>query len=202
MVDEQLRHKGFFTDGIFTFLKSNKDKKERTSITSTKASSPGKSKARATPPRPSAAPSRNVNRTEEEGFPDITLDEADMDADLVNVAKRKHLRINRGQILDEDIKLYCRDLTTGKTSNGILLDISPGGLLMVSKGEHAVDDDLLVSCHIGLNFRMKEQVRIRMVKGRKYGVEFIKPSKNTTTFLTQLYGAVGLGRPRTRNKDL
>ncbi|MBU1419550.1 MAG: PilZ domain-containing protein [Proteobacteria bacterium] len=152
--------------------------------------------------RPSATAPTNIGSEMDEDFPDITLEEADIDKDLINVAKRKHMRINRGQILDEDIKLYCRDLATGNSNNGLVLDISPGGLLMVSKGEYSVGDELLVSCRIGLNFRMKEQIKIRMVKGRKYGAEFINPSENTTIFLTQLYGAVGLGKPRTRNKHI
>lgn len=188
--------------GFFTFLKSKKDKKESVTGKRNKVSSLDGTKPRTFSPQSSATELRHKKRTEEEDFPDISLDEADMDSDLINIEKRKHLRLNRGQILDEDVKLFCRDLTTGKTSNGMLLDISPGGLLMVSKADHAIGDDLLISCHIGLHFRMKEQVRIRMIKGRKFGVEFMNPSEKTTTFLTQLYGAVGLGRPRTRNKDL
>ncbi len=180
---------------FFTFLKS-KTLQKNVDSHPVKA----KSKPRPSDSRRSATTSLTLDRSQDEDFPDITLEEADMDQDLVNVVKRKHMRINRGQILDEDIKLYCRNLKTGKSSNGIILDISPGGLLMVTKEKYVSGDDLLVSCHIGPNFRMKEQVKIRMVKGRKCGAEFISPSKTTTTFLTQLYGAVGLGRPRTRNK--
>lgn len=182
---------------FFTFLKSKEDT-QKTSVVEKYVPPPEKSGPSAGSPRLSTITDAIVGGFKDEELMDLTLDEADIDDGLVDVEKRKHMRLNRGHILDEDIKLYCRSITTGKGSNGLVLDISPGGLLMVSKGEHVVGEELIANCRIGLNFRMKERIKIRMVKGRKYGAEFMNPSEETMTFLTELYGAVALGRPRTR----
>ncbi len=122
---------------------------------------------------------------------ELTMEEGDLDSDVVDVNKRKHVRINRGSILDDEIKAYCRNSRSGQNCTALIIDISPGGMLLLSDTPFEIGDQLLISCKIGANFKMKENaVTVRLVKGRKYGVEFRALSENSKNFLTQLYGAV------------
>jgi anti-sigma B factor antagonist len=110
-----------------------------------------------------------------------------------NDERRKHRRINHQQILDEKLIAYATNTNTGKNSTAIILNISPGGILMVSTSHHSIGDELLIRSIIGKNFKLKELAVIRSSSDGKYGLEFIKPSKETITFLNQLTGAVMLG---------
>ncbi len=126
----------------------------------------------------------------------ILLEVEDDDDKVLEVAsdeRRRHRRIGHRQILDEDLVAYCTNTTTGKNSTGVILNISPGGILMVStSARHAVGDDLLVSSVIGRNFKLKELTRIKSSDNGKYGLEFIRPSPETKNFLNQLTGSVSL----------
>lgn len=186
----------------FTFFKSKKVKEERITTHRNVIIPPGRvtSTSRTSTPRTSAIVSNSVNRGQDNDRPDLILEDTERDQNLTKGERRKHTRINCDLILDEEIKIYCRDPKTEKGSKGIVLDISPGGLAMVTKKKYVFGDELLIKCRIGTHFRMKEEIKVKMVKGSKCGAEFINPSEKTTTFLTQLYGAIALGRPRTRNK--
>lgn len=104
--------------------------------------------------------------------------------------RRRHRRIGHRQILDEDLVAYCTNTSTGKNSTAVILNISPGGILMVSTSHHNIGDELLIRSIIGKNFKLKELTVIRSCRDGEYGLEFTKPSKETSVFLNQLTGAV------------
>ncbi len=106
--------------------------------------------------------------------------------------RRRHRRISNKQILSEDIIVYCTNSTTGKRSTGIILDISPSGLLLVSPSRLGVGEEFIITGRIGRNFKFRERAVIRNCRDGKYGFEFIKPSRETTSFLNQLTGSVML----------
>lgn len=117
------------------------------------------------------------------------------DGEIEEVAsdeRRKHKRIGHRQILDEDLVAYCSNTSSGKNSTAVILNISPGGILMVSTSHHSIGDELLIRSIIGKSFKLKELAIIRSCNEGKYGLEFLKPSQKTITFLNQLTGAVSL----------
>ena len=108
--------------------------------------------------------------------------------------RRRHQRIDHKQIVDEDIIVYCTNTQTGKRSTAIVLNISPGGLLLVTPTKYTVGDECIVQGSVGRNFKFKELVKVRQVYQGKYGLEFMKASPETTQFLNQLTGAVIMGK--------
>ncbi len=106
--------------------------------------------------------------------------------------RRRHRRISNKQILSEDIIVYCTNNRTGKRSTGIILDISPSGILLVSPSKFGVGEEFIITGRIGRNFKFRERAVIRNCRDGKYGFEFIKPSRETTSFLNQLTGSVML----------
>ncbi len=108
--------------------------------------------------------------------------------------RRKYKRVLGTQILDEDIIAFCTNIATGKKAKAKILNISPGGLLLLlSSSTYKVDDELVVEGTVGVNFKFKEQAIVRQAFVGKYGMEFTNPSTETTQFLHQLTGAVKLG---------
>ncbi len=108
--------------------------------------------------------------------------------------RRKYKRVSGTQILDEDIIAFCTNIATGKSAKAKILNISPGGLLLLlSSSTFKVDDELVVEGSVGVNFKFKERAIVRQAFVGKYGMEFMKPSTETTQFLQQLTGAVKLG---------
>ncbi len=108
--------------------------------------------------------------------------------------RRKYKRVPGTQILDEDIIAFCTNIATGKSARAKILNISPGGLLLLLSSESfKVDDELVVEGSVGVNFKFKERAVVRQAFVGKYGMEFMKPSVETTQFLHQLTGAVKLG---------
>lgn len=106
--------------------------------------------------------------------------------------RRKHPRINCYQILDEDLMVYCSNVRTGKESTAVVLNISPGGLYIISTDFHETGDTFIIQGHIGKTFKLKEQAVIRFCSNGRYGLEFLNPSEKTVLFLNQLIGSVGL----------
>lgn len=110
----------------------------------------------------------------------------------VNVGeRRKYKRITGAQILDDDIVTYCTNISTGTYTKAKLLNISPGGLLLLlTSSKFQVGDDVIVEGSVGPNFKFRETAIVRQALVGKYGMEFVKPSAETITFLQQLTGAV------------
>lgn len=108
--------------------------------------------------------------------------------------RRQFRRIDHKVILNEDIILSCTNQSTGKCSAAVVLDISPGGVLMVSSSKCETGDELLLEGRIGLNFRFSERAEVRNCRDGRYGIEFINPSEKTKSFLQQLTGAVLMGK--------
>ena len=108
--------------------------------------------------------------------------------------RRKHQRLDKKQILNEDIIVRGRNLMTGKSLTAVILNISPGGLLLVSPAKLTVGHEFILEGRIGRNFKFREQAVIRNNRDRKYGLEFIRPSEKTTAFLHQLTGSVMLSK--------
>ena len=108
--------------------------------------------------------------------------------------RRKHPRIECSRILHEDLMVHCSNVRTGRESTAIVLNISPGGLLMISTASHEMGDTFIIQGNIGKRFKLKEQAVIRFSHDGRYGLEFLNPSEKTVLFLNQLIGSVGLQR--------
>ncbi len=135
---------------------------------------------------------------EEELAEPLMMDDAPIE-DATDDERRQHRRVNHEKILNEDIVVYWTNVSTGKNSTGVIVDISPGGILMVSPSRHAIDDQLILQGTIGTTFKFKEHAVIRSCRDGKYGLEFIKPSPDTTSFLTQLIGSVRMDKGNITN---
>jgi len=120
----------------------------------------------------------------------LKMESGDEIQEIASGEKRRHQRISHKQIVNEDIIVYCTDTRTGRRSTAIVLDISPGGLLLVSPTKFDVGDECIVKGSVGKNFKFNELVQVRQVFEGKYGLEFMKASPETTRFLHQLTGAV------------
>ena len=189
---------------FFTFFKRRKqnDTKQEAPLLKPQiavpTAAPTLSRPSAPPSAPRPQPSRQKvdiqDRHNRLNALDMTLDEADLDPEMVDVNKRQHQRINRGHILDSDIEAHCYNSRTGRRSIALLMDISPGGMLLLSDTPFQLGDEMLISCEIGNTFKMTEKaVPVRITKGRKYGMEFQSLSDESRKFITQLYGAVVMG---------
>lgn len=133
------------------------------------------------------------------GFAEDSLAKLQMEAgdeiqEVPSGERRRHQRISHKQIIDEDIIVYCTNIKTGKRATAIVLNISPGGLLLVSPTKFVIGDECIVQGTVGKNFKFKEQVVVRQVFQGKYGLEFMKATPETTQFLNQLTGAVIMGK--------
>ncbi len=149
-------------------------------------------KKRVTSPAPSPASPKS------KGFDEALLSSLSMEGggpvrETGSKERRKYRRIDHKHILNEDIIFNCTNQVTGKRSTTIVLDISAGGVLMVSHASCTIGDELILEGSIGINFKFRERAVIRNCRQGKYGIEFIKPSEKTTSFLQQLTGAVMMG---------
>ena len=109
---------------------------------------------------------------------------------------RKHKRVPYHRILNEEIVGQFYNTDTMKSGTARVVDLSSGGLKLAIDLSVDVGALLIISCRVGMNFRMKEKVQVRNRHGNHYGVEFINPKQETVRFLTQLIGAVRLSRER------
>jgi hemerythrin len=125
----------------------------------------------------------------------------DFDLELLERRKserRKHKRIGRKDVVDEEIRVRWHNVTRKTNGQATIVNISTGGLMLMASSEsHGIDDLLIVTCAIGSNFKMKENVRVRRAIGKIYGVEFVSLSLKAMNFITGLYGAIHMsGKPR------
>lgn len=122
----------------------------------------------------------------------LKMEDGETVHEIDNGERRKHRRITNKQILSEEIIVYCTNRSTGKRSTAIVLDISPSGVLVVSSSKLSFSDEFIMEGRIGRNFKFRERAVIRNCREGKYGLEFIEPSQETTSFLHQLTGSVML----------
>lgn len=142
--------------------------------------------------KPAATPPK-VTGFDQALLASLSMEDSEEVQDVTSSERRKHRRVMNKQILNEDIVVHCTNTSTGRRTTAVALDISPGGLLLVSPSKLIVGDQFVMEGRIGVNFRFKEYAVIRNTREGKYGFEFIKPSGKTTAFLNQLTGSVVLG---------
>lgn len=106
--------------------------------------------------------------------------------------RRKFRRISHRQIMTDDFIIYCKNTTTRKHHPAVVLNISPGGLLLTSRARLAIGDELLLEGRIGRNFKFKERAVSRTCREQQYGLEFIDLSPETTHFLNRLTGSIDI----------
>ena len=107
--------------------------------------------------------------------------------------RRRHKRIVHQKITDDEIMAECYNTSNLKETLATVLDISLGGIRLRPSEPFAIGDLLVVSCHIGTNFKFREKVRIVNVVDDFHGAEFINLSPVAEKFLIELYGAVNIG---------
>jgi anti-sigma B factor antagonist len=120
----------------------------------------------------------------------LKMEDEDAVHEVDSSERRRHRRIPQQQIVDEELFFSCLSCSSGRRVSGAVLDISPSGLLFSAPGELAEKDEFIIEGNIGKSFKLREHAIIRNREGLHYGFEFIKPSKETTSFLHQLTGAV------------
>jgi hemerythrin-like metal-binding protein len=109
--------------------------------------------------------------------------------------KRRHRRVHTKDVVDGKLHVHCYNVTQGKNGTATIVDMSTGGLLLMTSSEvHRVDDLLIVTAIIGTSFTMKEKAKVIRTDNEIYGVQFIAPSQKTIEFFTKLYGAVYMRR--------
>lgn len=114
-------------------------------------------------------------------------------AETAQKERRKYRRIEHSKIMNDDFIIYCTNMTTGRHHPAVVLNISSGGLLMEARSQSAIGDQFVIEGRIGRSFKFKERAISRShLEHKKYGLEFINPSGETTHFLKQLTGSLGM----------
>ena len=121
------------------------------------------------------------------------LNYTEVEIDPKDRENRKRVRINRDVFLDEEILIYVSNLDIGNTSRDSLLNISAGGLLLISERNKNIGDKLVLEFRLGQD-KITIKGIIRRKEGHEYGVEFINPSDAFIKKIEQTYGALKLGR--------
>ena len=142
----------------------------------------------------SASTSPKVIAFDDDLLSSLKMEDSETVHEVDSAERRKYLRINKKQIVNEDIIVHCTNIGTGKRLIAVVLNISPGGLLLVSPSRLTVGHEFILEGRIGRSFRFKEHAVIRNCRDGEYGLEFIKPSKKTTGFLHQLTGSAVLSK--------
>lgn len=106
--------------------------------------------------------------------------------------RRKYRRVEHKQIMDEKITVYCKNIVTGRRHRAVILNISPGGLLMTTLSGLSLGDKILLEGRLGKYFKFKEYAVSRSCRENNYGLEFVDLSDNTIHFLDQLTGSVDM----------
>lgn len=132
------------------------------------------------------------------GLTSLKMEEEEIQ-EVASGEKRRHKRIKNKQITNKEITVFCTDIKTGRRATAIALDISPGGILLLSPSKFTVGREYIIEGTVGKIFKFKERAIIRQDFGGKYGLEFLKPSSETTQFLHQLTGAVIMGKGNSIN---
>lgn len=170
-----------------------KDRKEAFKILSVEQEKRKNAAQKATP-EPAPTPPKP------KGFDEALLSSLKMEDSSATVQevdsgeRRKHRRLVNKQIINEDIVVQCANIATGKRSTAVVLDISPGGIQLISPSRLEIGDEFIVAGRIGRNFRLKEVAVIRNCRDGRYGFEFKKPSQKTVSFLHQLIGSALLSK--------
>jgi anti-sigma B factor antagonist len=157
-----------------------------------------KEKKAAAPPAPAAglissAPSK-AKGFNESLLASLSMEDGETAPKADETERRKYRRINNKQILNEDIIVHCTNIANGRRSTSIVLDISPGGLLLVSPSKLTLGQEFIIDGRIGRNFKFRERAVIRNCRDGKYGLEFMDLSEKTALFLQQLTGSVVLSK--------
>lgn len=113
--------------------------------------------------------------------------------------RRRHKRIKNKQITNKEIIVFCTNIKTGKRTSAVVLNIAPGGLLLLSPTKFTVGKEYIVEGTVGKVFTFKERAVVRQNFEGQYGFEFLKPSPETIQFLHQLTGAVIMGKGNATN---
>ncbi len=124
-------------------------------------------------------PAQNDNLAVEHGF----------------VERRQYRRIQQNEIQRNAIEARCYNLLTMDRCAATILDISPGGLLLVPNRTINVGNKLHVNCRVGKRFHLDEVVVVKSVNESNSGVAFVDPKDETESFILGLYGALGLSKP-------
>lgn len=139
------------------------------------------------------APSPKVKGGFDEGLlASLTMEDGDTAPKTDSKERRRYRRITNKQILNEDIIVHCTNTADGRRTTSVILDISVGGLFLVSPSKLVIGHKFIISGRIGPSFKFREQAVIRNCHDGKYGLEFIKLSDSTRSFLQQLTGSVVL----------
>lgn len=152
-----------------------------------------KKKQSAPPPTPPPA------RPKPKSFDDSLLSSLSMEGDVetepekTKTDRRRFRRIDHKHILNEDITLKCVNQKSAKHSMAVVVDISPGGVLIVSPSKLSIGDKVILEGRIGANFQLREKAIVRNCRKGKYGLEFIDPLEKTKSFLLELTGSVMMG---------
>ena len=177
-------------DSIFTQAATRKEAIKKLTLEK-------KKKALAQAPVVKPAPSI----AEKKGFDEsllasLTMEDGDTAPQTDSRERRKHRRITNKQILNEDIIVHCTNTADGRRTTSVIINISPGGLLLVSPSKLTVGHEFIISGRIGPNFKFRERAVIRNSRDRQYGMEFVGLSEKTRSFLQQLTGSVVLSGGR------
>ncbi|OIP44347.1 MAG: hypothetical protein AUK28_10670 [Desulfobacterales bacterium CG2_30_60_27] len=125
----------------------------------------------------------------------LTVWEADLDENLdAEDERRSYQRINRGDFLDQEIAILTNNLTKNIPSRDMLLDISAGGLLLVSDRRMDFGDILRLEFRIGGMEKVILKGEVKRKKDRTYGVKFISPPPEIVESIERLYGSVRLNK--------
>jgi anti-sigma B factor antagonist len=133
----------------------------------------------------------DIEDIEEKNVP-IPSEAKDTNSEKAPEERRRYRRIEHKQIMNDDFVIYCKNTATGRHHPAVVLNISPGGLLMTSRSQLSIGDELLLEGRIGRYFKFKERAVSRSCRQQKYGLEFINLSADTTHFLDQLTGSVDM----------
>ncbi len=128
------------------------------------------------------------------GLASLKMEEGEEIQEIASGERRRHKRIKNKQITNKEIIVFCTNIQSGKRTTAIVLNISPSGLLLLSPSKFTVAKEYMIEGSVGKIFTFKERAIIRQDFDGKYGLEFLKPSPETTQFLQQLTGAVIMGK--------
>ena len=133
-----------------------------------------------------------IDEDDEEDLTALSEKENDSTGPDEKEERRKYRRIEHQQITDEEITIYCKNTVTGKHHMAVVLNISPGGLLLTSPARFSLGDKLLLEGRLGRYFKFKEHAISRSCRKDQYGLEFVDLSMETTHFLNRLTGSIDI----------
>ena len=128
------------------------------------------------------------------GLASLKMENVEEIQEVASGERRRHKRIKNKQITNKEIIVFCTNIKSGRRTSAVVLDISPGGILLLSPTKFTVGQKFIVEGTVGKVFSFKEQAIIRQNLEGHYGLEFLNPSPETTQFLHQLTGAVIMGK--------